>query len=454
MGSNHKSLMPLADEPGYDRATVDSPPMHNPPVAEKPMSVGHSSFTRWGAILFAIVLIVGLAILFARGLHARHSTAAALEEDVQQEANAPIPVDVVRVQVSPAAATLNLPGEARSFYETTLFARTSGYISKWFVDIGDRVKSGQVLANIETPELDDDLKAAQAKVRELQAEVHVAETNLNFAKVSFERWQALAPQGAVSPQDRDQKKAELDSSSAKLEAAKAQVALGEADVGRLNTLESFKNVRAPFDGVITERHIDIGALVTAGSTSSTTPLYSISQQDTIRIFVDVPQAAAPLIKVGMPAIATTREYPGRVFAGTVDRTRSAIDPQSKMLRVEVLVSNKDLALLPGMYIQVQFENTRAHPPLRVPAGALCFRSRVEQLAVVGNDDRVEMHNVQITRELGDFVEVQGDINSGALVALNVGNNINSGDRVNPHEASVDANTSATQPKSVAADESH
>jgi RND family efflux transporter MFP subunit len=395
---------------------------------------GHRPSTWIGVLVFALALAAGLAFLYIRGEKARKHSAAELEAEVRHSAEEPTAVDVVRVQPSPAQTLLTLPGEARSFYETTIFARTSGYLSKWYVDIGDRVSEGQVLATIETPELDDQLTAAKAKVRQLNSEVHVAETAANFAKTSFERWEALAPQGAVSQQERDQKKSELDADVAKLEAAKAQVSLGEAEVQRLTTLSSFKKVLAPFEGTITQRHVDIGALVTAGSTTNTSPLFSIAQANQVRVFVDVPQAVVPYMKVGMPVTATAREFPGRTFEGKLDRTASSLDRTSKTLRVEVLVPNKDLTLLPGMYVQVAFANTRERPPVRVPAGAICFRVNGPQVAVVAGDDHhITFRDIKIARDLGDFVEVEAGVSPNEQVALNVGSDVSDGDRVEPHE---------------------
>ena len=176
--------------------------------------------------------------------------------------------------------------------------------------------------------------------------------------------------------------------------------LGQADVQRLGTLIGFKKVVAPFEGTITQRHVDIGALVTAGSTTSTTPLFSISQSSQIRVFVDVPQTVVPYIKVGMEVTATAHEYPGRKFVGKVDRTAESLDPMSKSLRVQVLVPNEDHTLLPGMYLQVGFQQNRKSPPMRVPAGALCFRSGGPQVGVVTDDHRIEFHDVTISRGHG------------------------------------------------------
>lgn len=357
-----------------------------------------------------------------------------MRADVRRAASLAPSVDVVRVHRAAAESILTLPGEARSFSETTLYARTSGYLSKWFVDIGDHVKDGQTLATIETPELDDQLVAARAKVDQLKADAHVAETTSQFAKVSFDRWESAAPGGAVSQQERDQKKAELDSAVAKLQSANAQVALGDADVKRLLTLTGFKKVVAPFDGVITQRHIDIGTLVTAGSTTNTTPLFTVSQSDRILVFVDVPQAAIGDIKVGMPVRAAASEQPGQVFHGKVDRTAGAVDPASRTMKVQVLVPNPDLRLLPGMFLRVTFESSRPAPPIKIPSSAMTFRPDGPAVAVIGATGRVAFHPVTILRDLGDFIEIGSGVEDNDRVALNIGNTIVEGSTVDAHDA--------------------
>jgi RND family efflux transporter MFP subunit len=327
-----------------------------------------------------------------------------LAADLHEAAAQPINVDVVHVQSAPGEKRLTLPGEARPFADSTVFARTSGYLSKYFVDIGDRVKEGQVLATIETPELDDQIAAAKAKIQELKADVHMAETAASFAKTSFDRWQLSTEDGSVSVQERDQKRSELESSLAKVEAAQASVALAEADLRRLLTMDKFKAVTAPYDGTITGRQIDVGDLVTAGSTNNTTSLFSIAQSDQIRVLVDVPQSTAGNIVIGMPAAVS---FGGRDFPGHVDRTAESINLTSRTLRVEVLVPNPKHVLLPGTYLQVAFEIHQSHSSLQVPSSSLVWRASGPQVAVVGDDDCVRFHDVKIVRDSGDMVEVEG-----------------------------------------------
>jgi RND family efflux transporter MFP subunit len=394
--------------------------------------VNYSRGTGRSVIIFAAIVVVGLLIAFLVVHHSRGTTSADLQAQATLDAEQAVPIDVVRVEHASADALLTLPGDARAFYETTIFGRTNGYVSKWFVDIGDRVKENQVLATIETPELDDQLHETKANFAQLQAQANVAATNAKFAKVSFDRWEAAAPEGAVSQQERDEKKAELDSAVAKLEAAKSAVNLGQAQVQRLQTLEKFKQVVAPFDGVITQRFLDIGSLVTAGSTTNTTPLYTISQSNQIRIFVDVPQPAVQDIHVGMRARATVRELPGQIFGGIVDRTASAIDPRSRTLKVEVLAPNPNLTLLPGMYVQVSFETSRTDTPLRIPAAALIFGPDGPEVAVVGEDQKLTFRPVTIGKDTGDAVEISSGLSENELVGLNVGSQVISGEQVAAH----------------------
>jgi RND family efflux transporter MFP subunit len=381
------------------------------------------------ATLLAVSIVVAMiaVFLFRHISNARESDALAV--NIHDAAGQPINVDVVHVQTVSGHTRLTLPGEARPFADSTVFARTSGYLSKYFVDIGDRVKEGQVLATIETPELEDQIAAAKAKIQELTAESHMAQTAATFAKTSYDRWQLSTEDGSVSVQERDQKRSELDTSTAKVEAAQASVALAEADLRRLLTMDKFKSVTAPYDGTITARQIDIGDLVTAGSTNNTTSLFSIAQSDQIRVLVDVPQSVAGDIVVGMPAASS---FGGQDFAGHVDRTADTINFASRTLRVEVLVPNPKHVLLPGTYLQVTFEFNRTRPSLQVPSSSLVWRASGPQVAIVGNDDCINFHDVKIVRDSGDMVEVDG-LNMNDRVALNLGSQAAAGEKVAPHD---------------------
>jgi RND family efflux transporter MFP subunit len=433
---------------GQSLAFADSPP-EPAPVSEAQLAHGHVPVhflprTRRSVAIFATAVVLGLITIFAFMQFLHYRAAQALENDVDREGAAAPRVDAVRVRRASGEKLFTLPGEARSFHETTIFARTSGYVQKWWVDIGDSVTKSDILATIETPELDDQLRQAQAKLGQLRAQANIADTAVSFAKLSYDRWAAGGNDGVVSAQERDQKKSELDASLAKLEAAKSEVKLGEAQVQQLQTLEKFKEVRAPFDGVITQRHVDIGDLVTAGSTTNTSPLFTVSQSNLMRVYVDVPQTALPDIHVNMSAYAKSRELGNRRFNGTVDRWASSLDPHSRTMRVEVVVANgikmypcdyffhPASMLHPGMYLQVTFQTNRADPPLRIPPAALAFGPQGPRVAVVDGQRRIHFRRVVIDRDMGDAVEVASGVKEGETVALNVGSQVEEGERVDAH----------------------
>jgi RND family efflux transporter MFP subunit len=388
--------------------------------SEHPLSETHPSATpplkatgrRLGtlAVSVAVILCVGFILVhFSRSGH---------EDDVEkltkETASAPALVETVTVQKAPASSSLTLPGATAAWYESVIYARVDGYVGKWSADIGDHVTKGQVLATLETPELDSELVAAQAKLKSSQALVE-------FSKSTYERWKD-SPKGVVSEQERESKKADYDR-------AVAQAGLDQADVERYTTLAAFKEVTAPYDGTITERHIDIGNLVTAGSTTGTTPLYRIVQDDPMRVFIDVPQSAAQDIKNDLVLHITASNVPGRVFEGKVTRTSSAINEQTRTLRVEADIPNPDHALVSGMYIDAAFDVPN-NGLLQVPAAALTFRSNGPQIAVIDKDNKVDFRNVSIVRDNGNSVEIASGIDVGDKVALNIGNQIAQGDTVN------------------------
>lgn len=400
---------------------------------ESRVPVNYARKTGRGALIFALVVAAALLVAFIIGHHSRTAAELSLANTVAEENSQPVPVDVIHVQHAPAAAVLALPGRASAWFETTLYGRVNGYVKDFYKDIGTRVKAGEVLATVETPDLDDQYAAAQAKLNELKAEDNVAKSVVDFAQVSFKRWEAAVPAGVVAVQERDQKKSELEEAQAKLKAADSQVLSGQADLNRLKTLMEFKDVTAPFDGVITAREVDKGTLVTAGSTTNTTPLFTIAKYDVVRVFVDVPEGAVPDIHDGMDVTVQAREYPGRDFAGKVARTSEAIDPATKTLKVEVDVPNPKLEFLPGMFVMSTFRTSRAHPPLRVPAAGLTFGPSGAEVAVIGAQNRIRFQPVTIGRDLGNEVEIASGLKGNETIALNVGSQVANGDKVDPHD---------------------
>jgi RND family efflux transporter MFP subunit len=373
--------------------------------------------------LFVAVLVIAFLIVQFRRWHEQSE----LDAQTVSAAGAQLSVNVVTVKYGPETESLKQPGNVRAWYETTIYARVNGYLANWSADIGDHVTKGQVLATIDTPELDDQLSAAQAKLKVSQANVAVTEANTEFAKSTYERWRD-SPEGVVSVQEQEQKKADYESSVAQLNAAQSQVNLDEAEVNSLTELTNFKVVRAPFDGVITARRIDIGDLVTAGSTENTTSLYSIAQYDQTRVFVDVPQNYSRQMVVNTPATILVDEYPDRQFQGHIARTSAAIDQASKELHVEVDVPNSDLALAPGMYVWVNFDLLQK-PMLQVPSSALIFRAQDTQVAVVGPDGKIHFQTVTIARDDGEMVEISSGVSANDRVALNLSSQVTDGDQV-------------------------
>jgi RND family efflux transporter MFP subunit len=401
--------------------------------------------------ILAVLLVAALGIGFLLVQHHRTSERDELSAQAASDADAAPIVEVIPVENAPPTQSIQLPGDTRGWYQSTIYARVDGYVAQWFSDIGDRGKNGQVLAKIDTPELDQQLIAAQEKLAVSQAEVKVMQANAEFAKETYERWRD-SPKGVVSDQEREEKQADYNSSIARQNAANAQVNADKADVGRLMALEDFKNVTAPYDGVITQRRIDIGDLVTSGSTSSTTLLYTMAQTSKIRVFVDVPQRIAGSLDFNAAATAVSNVFPDTTFKGKIARTSDSIDPGSRTLRVEVDVANPDLMLMPGMYAEVTLP--LMHKSLmQVPASAMIFRSSGPQVAVVDDDGKINFRSVQISVDNGNDVELASGVSAGDKVALNLSSEISDGEHVTvrddqPKAPSVAA-AAATQPSSSA-----
>ena len=408
---------------GYDDVAEGITEPHTHPVIADEFTSGTGRKLMTAAIVLAVVL--GGAFLLVSGIkaHDQAQLAAATEAKTQE---API-VEVMAVGAGAPEQTLRLPAEARGWYTSTIYARVSGYLTRWFVDIGDRVKKFQVLAEIDTPELDAQLEAGKAQLKASEAELKVRESEAEFARTTFDRWAGSA-KGVVSEQEREDKKASFASAVAKQHAAEARVNLDKSNVDRLTYMAQFKQVSAPYDGVITERRIDIGDLVTAGSTSSTTPLFGISQYDQIRVFASVPQNASSDIGVGATAKITAAELPSQVFEGKVTRTSESIDPQSRTLRVEVDLPNPDAKLLPGMYLKAEF-NLKSKSYIQIPASALLFRTGGPQVAVVQPDSTVKFRDVRIGRDNGNSVDIASGLSEGDRVVLNINNQIPDGSKV-------------------------
>jgi RND family efflux transporter MFP subunit len=380
--------------------------------------------------------IIALAVLFVivcmvRWLHS-HSVAQASETAY----SAPPPVDIVIARTADRGQDLVLPGETAAWYESTIYARVNGYVSRWLVDIGDHVHKGQVLAVIETPELDAELKAARAQLKSSESQVVARQAEAQFSETTNERWRD-APKGVVSEQERESKKADYESAVARLYTANAQVNLDKSKVEQYAALAEFKEVKAPFDGTITERKIDVGNLVTAGSGSTTTPLYRMAQSDPLRIFVEVPQSVAgELMNNGVPAEIRAPGAVGDVFSGKIARSAESINTQARTMRVEVDMPNANHRLVPGMYVNVAF----SLPPqglVEVPAAALIFRSSGTQVAQVDDNGKISFETVSIARDNGSLVELSSGVKPGDRLVLNISSQIAAGQTVSVDEPKPD-----------------
>jgi RND family efflux transporter MFP subunit len=418
---------------------LEKAPMRAGVSTEYPSGTGRRLAFAIGVL--AVLLAVGFAIAFVVRRH--YEGAAAQAASVAADARET--VDVVEVRPTPNSYPLTLPGQTAGWYESTIFARVDGYVGTWTADIGDRVKQGEVLATIDTPELDQELNASRAKAVASDAQVQVAESYVSITKLTYDRWRD-SPKGVVSEQEREEKKANYEEAVARLAAAKAQAQLDQADVGRYTALEEFKKVTAPYDGVITARHVDIGDLVTAGSSTSTTSLYNIAQSNVIRVFVNVPQKAAADISVGLPAYATSDQH-ASAFRGEVARTAMSIDTQTRTEQTEVDVPNPDLTLVPGMYVQVRFE-LKQRGLLEVPAAAILFRPTGLQVAVIDSAGKVEFRPVTVAKDDGDTVELDSGVSAADHVAVNLSSSVLPGEQVEAVDASRDFQAPAppsTQP---------
>ena len=308
-------------------------------------------------------------------------------------------VHTLSPKASAGAEGLELPGQLQAYNEAPIYARVPGYLKSWNQDIGAKVKAGQVLAVIDAPELDQELAQAQANLATVQA-------NLKLAKITAERFMDLAGDDAVSKQDADEKSGDLAAKTAAVKAA-------EANVQRLQALEGFKRIAAPFDGVVTERNANIGALVNAGAgSSSASALFKVSDVHLLRVYVQVPQSSSALVRKGMKASLALPQYPGRAFPATVESDAGAVSGQSGTLLVELEVANLDGALKPGDFVQVRFDLPAASGVVRVPASALIFRAEGLQIATVTPDGRAHLRTVSVARDLGAQVELNGGVGAG------------------------------------------
>jgi len=364
------------------------------------------------AVVAAAILFLVLVLAFAWGYLPRRGQRAALAASAESSQRALPRVEVITPKVGASNKALQFPATVQPLQATLLFARASGYVRAWRADIGDRVKEGQVLAEIETPELDQELVAARAQLLQARASLSQAQANRNLAKANLGRARSLAPKGYLSKAELEQNEAQAEVGDANVSVAEANVAAQQANIRRLEQMKSFSRVTAPFDGTVTQRQVEVGTLVTAGNNQ---PLFRLAMTDPARVFVQVPQDVAPSVRAGATAKVTVREYPGRVFAGKVTRASEELDSATRSMTTEIRVPNTDGALLPGMYAEVALTLPATHRVLELPATALLNDARGQHVAVVDGEQKLHLVPVVIERDNGATVDISSGLSGNEKV---------------------------------------
>jgi RND family efflux transporter MFP subunit len=393
-----------------------------------------------GLVVFLLLAALAMAGYYWGYLPRQKREAVLAAESQNQTDSLPV-VNVTPVTRSASTDSLVLPGNIQAVTEAPVLARASGYVKKRIADIGDRVTAGQVLAEIEAPELDQQILQAKAAVQQADAAVQQAEASLqqarsneNLAHVTFDRFNKLADKGVISKQDNDTYRLQWAAQQSNVQAlekavnaAKSNSSALEANVARLTDLLAYLTVRAPFAGVITLRNVDTGVLVTEG----TTLLYRIAQTGRLRTYLNLPQIDADSVHVGQKATLIVPDLSGRKFIGTVTRTSNSLDPSTRTLLTEVQVENTGSLLMPGMYTQVDLAVPRKDPPLAIPGDTLIVRSNGPQVAVVGGDGTVHFQLIQLGRDFGDRLEVLSGVREGDQLVVNPSDTIREGAKVKP-----------------------
>jgi RND family efflux transporter MFP subunit len=368
--------------------------------------------SKHGTLIAVIALLIVAAVVIA-GVVPRLRAKAALRTETNENA---IPtVSVMPPKLGALQNEIILPGNMQAFNDSPIYARTNGYLKKWYVDIGARVKAGQLLADIETPEVDQQLDQARA-------DLNTAQANYQLSQITAERYQGLLQTDSVSKQD-------VDNATSDFAAKKAMVASAQSNMKRLEELQAFEKIYAPFDGVITARNTDIGHLINSGAGAPATELFHIAAVQTLRVYVNVPQQYSPAAKPGLTADLTLQEFPGRRFKGTLVRTADSIDLASRTLLVEVDVDNRTGELLPGAYTQVHLKVPSGSPAFILPVSALIFRSDGLQVGTVQNGNKAALVNITLGRDMGSEVEVVSGLNATDSIILNPPDSLVSGETV-------------------------
>jgi membrane fusion protein, multidrug efflux system len=431
---NEEQQHPLSEQAQRDQEVkeMEEHSRHQPPTVQRPPETPPASprtaMTIVG-VMVAILLIAGVITLISRFSHEK-----ALAKETERQT---VPtVAVTHPLAEKPDEELVLPGTLQAYAESPIYARTSGYLVRWYKDIGSQVKEGELLATIDTPEVDQELNQTKAARQQTVAQA-------DLAKISADRWENLRKTDSVSAQ-------EADTQASGYKQAQANLASADANVKRLEQLEGFKRVYAPFSGVLTKRNVDPGALINAGAGAAGHELFDIARVDPLRVYVSVPQAYMPYIKVGGNTTVTLQEFPGQKFLGKIARTSESIDPNTRTLLTEVDVPNKDQKLLPGSFGEVHFAIGSNVDKLTIPVNAMLFRAQGAQLAVVGSDNKIQLRPINIGKDYGATLEVLGGVSVQDQVVINPPDSLENGEPVNV--AAAPQNQNSQQPQGVKGNE--
>jgi membrane fusion protein, multidrug efflux system len=410
-GEQHHELSEQAQR-DQEIAAMEQHSRHQPPTIQRPPEMPPASPRTALIIVGVLVLVLLVAGALTLIGHASHERALASETERET-----IPtVAVVHPTAEKPDEELVLPGTLQAYAESPIYARTSGYLVRWYKDIGSRVKEGELLATIDTPEVDQELNQSKAARQQTVAQ-------MDLAKISADRWENLRKTDSVSAQ-------EADTQASGYKQAQANLAASDANVKRLEQLEGFKRVYSPFSGVLTKRNVDPGALINAGAGATGRELFDIARVDPLRVYASVPQAYMPYIKVGANTTVTLQEYPGQKFLGKIARTAESIDPNTRTLLTEVDVPNKDQKLLPGSFGEVHFAIGSNVNKVTVPVNAMLFRAQGAQVAVIGSDNKVQLKPINIGKDYGATLEVLGGVSIQDQIVINPSDSLEDGQQVN------------------------
>jgi membrane fusion protein (multidrug efflux system) len=373
-------------------------------------------------LIIACALAAALVLTFVIGFWVRHERLSKREKMAKEIRDERPVVLVVRPKQTQKSFDLTLPADVRPFAATALYARTNGYLASWSFDINDRVKKGDVLAVISAPDTDADLEQAKANLAQQQ-------TGFRLADATNERYKGLVPVQGVTQQ-------QLDQFNSSKEQAKSNVASVAASVDRLKALVGFERILAPFDGIVTARNYDVGALISASNIGPGQELFDVAEDDRLRVFVNIPQAYALLVKFEQPVgLAFERNYPGYRFSGVVKRSAGVLDPVTRTLRTELDFKNDDPArrIFPGMYGEAIFHISREQAVLTVPTSALLFEAEGKQVALVGKDNKIHFQEIVPGRDFGTEIEVESGLKADDRIVANPGEQLTEGIEVSPKD---------------------